>query len=267
MIEINKSEEKNIMTRLYSYVITIILTLTLFVPGALFALEQNIDRPGSDYHHFPLASPNPDLCEKMCREGAPFPYPYATSRCKAFTYVKPTTSQPNGVCWLKEKIPAPVKNSYCVSGVVRQSICVHGNSGQIQNKNVDASHHGWGIDYDVAGKGSWLQYSIPTSEADTKIEGLELKFSIDNPKYGWLAAIHVYDGDKLLEKFDNQIYGSSLSSEKRKTVELSLPLSKPFKVNHGVGISILPQTEVSGGLAKIVNIEIHSVCVLVTTTP
>ncbi len=60
---------------------------------------------------------------------------------------------------------------------------------------------------------------------------------------------------------------SSLSSEKRKTVELSLPLSKPFKVNHGVGISILPQTEVSGGLAKIVNIEIHSVCVLVTTTP
>lgn len=259
--------QKKILTvRLFSYGITIILAFTLFTPVVLLALEQNINRPGSDYHHFPPASPDPALCEKMCREGAPFPYPYAKTRCKAFTYVKPTTSQPKGICWLKEKIPSPVKSSCCVSGVVRQSICVHGNSGQIQNKKVDASHYGWGIDYDVAGTGSWLQYSIPTSESDTIIEGIDLKFTIDNPKYGWLKAVHIYDGDKVLQKFDNQIYGSSLSSEKRKTINLSLPLSQPFKVNQGVGISILPETESAGGLQKIVNIEIHSVCVLVATT-
>jgi hypothetical protein len=154
-----------------------------------------------------------------------------------------------------------------VSGVIRNKICVHGNSGQFQTKNIDASSYGWGIDYDVAGTGSWLQYSIPTSEADTIIEGVYLNFTISNPMYGWISAIHVYDGAKVLQKFDNQQYGSSLSSEKSNTVNLLVPLSKPFRVRNGVVISIRPQTKEAGGLSKIVNIEIHSVCVLTNTVP
>ena len=222
--------------------------------GNLLALEENIDRPGRDYKHFPLSSSDPELCREECRTDTGL-------KCKAFTYVKQTNT-----CWLKDEIPLAKLNSCCVSGVVRENICVHGNSGQPQNRKTDAFNKGWGIDYDVAGTGSWLQFSIPTSEADTVIEGVQLRFTIDNPMYGWISEIHVYDGDKVLEKFDGQKYGSSLSSEKRTTRDLLLPFSKPIKVNNGVGISILPKTK-SDGDSKIVNIKIHSVCVLTVSIP
>ena len=236
------------------------LVIVYLMPGRLFALEPNIDRPGGDYKHFPLSTADPKLCEQECRNDPAI-------RCKAFTYVKPTASAPKGICWLKETIPSPVENASCTSGVARQLICAHGNSGQIQDKQADASHHGWGVDYDVAGTGSWLQYAVPTNEADTIIEGVQLRFTLSNPKYGWIAAVHVYDGETVIKKFDNQIYGSSLSSEAPKTTDVLLPLDKPVRVSRGMGISILPQTKQAGGLSKIVNVEVHSVCALVRAVP
>lgn len=265
MNKATKILENSKKTAVNIFLIAIGLFSFYLAPTDLFALEQNTDRPGGDFHHFPLASPDPALCEKMCREGSPLPY--SKLGCKAFTYVKPTTTEPNGVCWLKKEIPSPVANSCCVSGVARRLICVHGNSGEIQDKQVSASQYGSGLSYDVVGIGSWLHYSIPTSEGDTWIEGIQLKFTITNPKYGWLAAVHVYDGDVSVERFDNQIYGKKLASEEPTTVDLLLPLSGRFRFGRGVGISILPQAQEAAGLVKVVNMQVHSVCALVTASP
>ena len=238
------------VVRKFTIIFSLIIFIFVFSPGKLLALEENIDRPGSDYKNFSVSSP--ELCQKSCRTDVGL-------NCKAFTYVKSTKT-----CWLKNEIPLAKSNSSCISGVVRKNICVHGNTAQLQNKGVDAYSLGTGIKYYVSGTGSWIQYSIPTSEADTVIEGIQLKFTISNPKYGWISAVHVYDSKSVLQRFDNQRYGSSLSSEKRKTIDLLLPLSKPVQVKEGVGISILPQTDTSSGLKNIVNFEIHSVCALIT---
>ncbi|NPA27604.1 MAG: hypothetical protein GXN91_00955, partial [Epsilonproteobacteria bacterium] len=71
-------------------------------------MEYGIDRPGMDYSSFALSVADPKLCEKRCE---------ADSRCRAWTYVKPNTFQgPKPMCWLKDAIPAPVKNKDCISG-------------------------------------------------------------------------------------------------------------------------------------------------------
>lgn len=72
-------------------------------------LEWNIDRPGSDFSNFNLPKANPKLCRDRCA-GNP--------KCKAWTYVKPNTTQgPKPRCWLKLAVPAARKNTCCVSGV------------------------------------------------------------------------------------------------------------------------------------------------------
>jgi hypothetical protein len=75
--------------------------------------EANTDRPGGDYAHFdklgiPALLANPRLCESTCHDQA---------QCKAWSFVKPNTIQgPNGVCWLKNIVPPPVKNNAVTSG-------------------------------------------------------------------------------------------------------------------------------------------------------
>ena len=50
----------------------------------------------------------PQICKETCAKQA---------NCKAWTFVKPNTIQgPKGVCWLKDKVPAPVNNNCCTSG-------------------------------------------------------------------------------------------------------------------------------------------------------
>jgi len=72
-------------------------------------LEWNIDRPGSDFSNFNLPKPNPHLCRAKCA---------SNSKCKAWTYVRPHTTQgPNPRCWLKYAVPAASKNACCVSGI------------------------------------------------------------------------------------------------------------------------------------------------------
>jgi len=71
-------------------------------------VEWNTDRMGSDFSNFNLPKADPQLCRSKC-DGNP--------KCKAWTYVKPNTTQgPNPRCWLKHSVPAAKKNFCCVSG-------------------------------------------------------------------------------------------------------------------------------------------------------
>jgi hypothetical protein len=73
--------------------------------------EADTDRPGGDYTHFDNVmgmAVTPQLCQTICQN---------QEKCMAWTFVKPGTIQgPKGVCWLKDTIPPPVKNSSCISG-------------------------------------------------------------------------------------------------------------------------------------------------------
>src|SRR5262245_21783981 len=69
-------------------------------------LEWNVDRPGSDYRSFDLASPSPETCQATCMQ---------EQACVAFTYVNPGVQGPNPRCWLKNAIPQPVPQNCCVS--------------------------------------------------------------------------------------------------------------------------------------------------------
>ena len=139
-------------------------------------------------------------------------------------------------------------------------ICVHGNSGQIQDPGAKAMPHGWGIEYDVAGTGSWLQYSIPV-EAGTKVKGVRIIFTKDGKQYknGWIRHVHVYDAWSLKQKFDNLYLGKGSVN---KTINKVFTLKKPTQFYYGIGVSILPETKVAGGLKAIVNFELHSVCAI-----
>ncbi len=84
------------------------------VPATFVGAELNIDRPGFDYKNFNLPKRNAALCRNACAKEA---------KCKAWTYVKPNTTQgPNPRCWLKHTVPKPRKNNCCVSGVKRVAV-------------------------------------------------------------------------------------------------------------------------------------------------
>jgi hypothetical protein len=73
-----------------------------------YAMEKGIDRTGDDYMDFDLASSDPKLCADACTGEA---------KCKAWTYVKPGVAGNEAHCWLKNKVPPPLQDENCVSGV------------------------------------------------------------------------------------------------------------------------------------------------------
>ena len=72
------------------------------------AMETAVNRPGSDYKDFELASAEPKLCMAACLK---------ESECKSWTYVKPGVQGEKAHCWLKNEVPDPDPNEDCVSGV------------------------------------------------------------------------------------------------------------------------------------------------------
>jgi len=80
------------------------VTTSALPPGA----TQGIDRNGSDYRDFDLASPDPMLCLQACVADAP---------CQAWTYVQPGVQGDAARCWLKNAVPPATPDSCCVSGV------------------------------------------------------------------------------------------------------------------------------------------------------
>jgi len=88
------------------------LAWVLLVQGGAQAqgvtVENNVNRPGSDYRNFELPQANPQLCSAACAgDGA----------CRAYTYVRPGVQGPNARCWLKSSVPGASSNGCCVSGV------------------------------------------------------------------------------------------------------------------------------------------------------
>ncbi|MBI4822516.1 MAG: PAN domain-containing protein [Deltaproteobacteria bacterium] len=78
------------------------------VSASAAGVEAGVDRPGMDYRNFDLSAPDPGLCRDACAMDA---------KCAAFAFVKAGVQGPKPRCWLKERIPAPVKSECCSSGV------------------------------------------------------------------------------------------------------------------------------------------------------
>lgn len=75
-------------------------------PGGM---EWNVGRPASEDNNFDLSKDDPGLCQDACARDP---------KCKAWTYVKPNTTQgPRPRCWLKYDVPSPKSNTCCISGV------------------------------------------------------------------------------------------------------------------------------------------------------
>jgi hypothetical protein len=77
--------------------------------GSGMKLEENTDRPGMNYRSYYTGS-DYHSCYNDCANDP---------NCKAFTYVKPGFRGPNSQpeCWLKDGVPDPVSQEYCVSGI------------------------------------------------------------------------------------------------------------------------------------------------------
>ncbi|MEA3061589.1 MAG: peptidyl-Asp metalloendopeptidase [Sphingomonadales bacterium] len=71
-------------------------------------LENNVDRPGSDYRSITMATSDPRSCQAICDRDR--------QNCAAFTYVRPGVQGPQPKCYLKNKVPAAAANNCCVSG-------------------------------------------------------------------------------------------------------------------------------------------------------
>ncbi len=90
----------------------VLFPIVLFLPLRVGqAMDLDTDRPGMDYKSYDLSSPDPNLCERACKED---------QNCKAWTYVKPGVQGPKARCWLKSGVPQAVKNTSCISGITPQ---------------------------------------------------------------------------------------------------------------------------------------------------
>ena len=76
----------------------------LFIPQLAQAVD-GFDLPGSDYRNFNASLPL--ICRNSCGSDI---------RCRAWTWVKPGIQGPQGRCWLKNSLPALVRNPCCDSG-------------------------------------------------------------------------------------------------------------------------------------------------------
>jgi hypothetical protein len=71
---------------------------------------QNTDRPGNDFRNIAVRGNFGD-CLELCR---------TTRGCRAWTFVKAGVQGPSARCFLKNVVPAAVRNSCCTSGLIRR---------------------------------------------------------------------------------------------------------------------------------------------------
>jgi len=91
-------------------ILSMSLLVSIMAAESQMSMETNIDRPGLNYNNYPLSSADPQICANDCANDP---------NCNAFTYVKPGFRGENSdpECWLKNGVPDPVPNEYCISGV------------------------------------------------------------------------------------------------------------------------------------------------------
>ena len=89
------------------------LALSLFASSVALAdtFEVGWDRPGFDYANFELQNPREILCQWRCQQ--------QRGRCKAWTYVNPGLQGRYARCWLKDRVPTPVRSKCCTSGILQ----------------------------------------------------------------------------------------------------------------------------------------------------
>ena len=80
----------------------VVMVLTMF-SCSTFAVDGT-NLPGHDYANFD--APSAFVCRTSCG---------GESRCQAYTWVKPGIQGPSGHCWLKNSLPAIVKDTCCDS--------------------------------------------------------------------------------------------------------------------------------------------------------
>lgn len=74
-------------------------------------VEFAIERAGGDYRQFEVP---PDQTGRTCQLACE-----AEEGCRAWTYLRPGYSGTVAICFLKDRITAPVRRPCCLSGVVR----------------------------------------------------------------------------------------------------------------------------------------------------
>lgn len=90
-------------------------------------MEVNTDRRGLDYTSFDLSAPDPALCLNRCEQD---------TACRAWTYVKPGVQGPKARCWLKNAVPAPLRDACCVSGVKAGALVRPGVSSKVLSDHI-----------------------------------------------------------------------------------------------------------------------------------
>ncbi len=81
----------------------LVACVTLLCSGVAWAVD-GVNLPGRDYANFP--APSAFVCRTSCG---------GESQCQAYTWVKPGIQGPGGHCWLKNALPAIVKDPCCDS--------------------------------------------------------------------------------------------------------------------------------------------------------
>lgn len=83
----------------------LILCVSLCVKCGEAAAVDGVNLPGRDYANFP--APSAFVCRTSCG---------CESQCHTYTWVKPGIQGESGQCWLKNALPAIVKDPCCDSG-------------------------------------------------------------------------------------------------------------------------------------------------------
>jgi PAN domain len=85
-----------------------LIVLIALAAGTSARAQSGFDRRGGDYQTFQIRNGDPAVCAARCERDA---------HCRAWSFSYPRTAYALATCWLKNKLPPPVADKCCVSGV------------------------------------------------------------------------------------------------------------------------------------------------------
>ena len=84
------------------------LAWLLWATAGVAQAQTGFDRRGSDYLWLEIRSGDPADCAARCEHDV---------RCQAWSFSFPRADNAVAACWLKNRVPPPVGDSCCVSGI------------------------------------------------------------------------------------------------------------------------------------------------------
>ena len=130
--------------------------------------QTNFDRPGNDYLSVAVLSGDPADCALVCERD---------KHCRAWSFKYPTDITTGAVCWLKNSVPARVKNNCCVSGVRGAGVI------ELRNSAIETSIDRFGGDY--------KSFDLKSSDGD---DACKAACAADNKCRAWTFARPGYVG-------------------------------------------------------------------------